>query len=170
MIIAIGIDIVEVYRIRETVERTPRFVTRVFTTNERAYCEGKGEAMWQSYAGRYAARVAGVRAVEDKAAPGRHDVTEAIARNLFKLDLVTGTIAYVTYGDWRDDQPRWAPDGRIFFTSDRDGAFQIYSVDAAGSGRRAPTPAGPGPPDGRPPPSAGPAPRPSRLPSPASGT
>jgi len=59
-------------------------------------------------------------------------------RNLFTLDLATGTIAYLTYGDWRDDQPRWAPgpDGRIFFASDRDGTYQIYSVDSGGAGRR----------------------------------
>ncbi len=59
-------------------------------------------------------------------------------RNLFTLDLATGTVAYLTYGDWRDDQPRWAPgpDGRIFFASDRDGTYQIYSVDATGAGRR----------------------------------
>jgi holo-[acyl-carrier protein] synthase len=64
MIVSTGIDIVEVYRIRETVERTPRFVTRVFTPNERAYCEGKGEAMWQSYAGRYAAKEAFLKALK----------------------------------------------------------------------------------------------------------
>src|SRR6266513_36153 len=58
------------------------------------------------------------------------------ARNLFTLDFASGTISYLTYGDWRDDQPRSAPDGRIFFASDRDGTYQIYSVDAAGAGRR----------------------------------
>ncbi len=59
-------------------------------------------------------------------------------RNLFTLDLATGSVAYLTYGDWRDDQPRWAPGpgGRIFFASDRDGTYQIYSVDATGAGRR----------------------------------
>jgi hypothetical protein len=58
------------------------------------------------------------------------------ARNLFTLDLATGTIAYLTYGAWRDEQPRWAADGRIFFASDRDGTYQIYSVDTSGAGRR----------------------------------
>jgi len=58
------------------------------------------------------------------------------ARNLFKLDLATGAVAFLTYGDWRDDQPRWAANGRIFFTSDRDGTFQIYAVDSSGAGRR----------------------------------
>src|SRR3989441_10259124 len=58
------------------------------------------------------------------------------ARNLFTLDLATGKIAYLTYGAWRDEEPRWAADGRIFFSSDRDGTFQIYAVDSAGGGRR----------------------------------
>src|SRR5439155_1603226 len=43
------------------------------------------------------------------------------ARNLFTLDFASGTISYLTYGDWHDDQPRSTPDGRIFFASDRDG-------------------------------------------------
>lgn len=36
----------------------------MFTANERAYCEGKGEAMWQSYAGRYAAKEAFLKALK----------------------------------------------------------------------------------------------------------
>jgi phosphopantetheinyl transferase (holo-ACP synthase) len=35
MILSIGIDIVEVYRIRDTIARTPRFAERVFTAAER---------------------------------------------------------------------------------------------------------------------------------------
>ncbi|HLZ45474.1 MAG TPA: hypothetical protein VKQ05_07325 [Gemmatimonadales bacterium] len=57
------------------------------------------------------------------------------AHNLFALDLGSGAIRYLTYGDWRDEAPRWG-NGRIYFTSDRDGTFQIYSVDSTGAGRR----------------------------------
>ena len=64
MIISIGIDIVEVYRIRETIERTPRFVERVFTAYERAYCDAKGVAAAQSYAGRFAAKEACLKALQ----------------------------------------------------------------------------------------------------------
>ncbi|MFN0277722.1 MAG: holo-ACP synthase [Pyrinomonadaceae bacterium] len=64
MIVSTGIDIVEVYRIRQTIARTPRFLNRVFTANERAYCEGKGEAMWRSYAGRFAAKEAFLKALK----------------------------------------------------------------------------------------------------------
>lgn len=64
MIISIGIDIVEVYRIRETIERTPRFAERVFTPAERAYCDGKGAASAQSYAARFAAKEACLKALQ----------------------------------------------------------------------------------------------------------
>ena len=63
MIVSIGIDIVEVYRIRETLARTPRFMARVFTTGERAYCDAKGEAAPQSYAARFAAKEACLKAL-----------------------------------------------------------------------------------------------------------
>lgn len=64
MILSIGIDIVEVYRIRETIARTPRFVERVYTAGERAYSEGKGVAAAQSYAGRFAAKEAFLKALK----------------------------------------------------------------------------------------------------------
>jgi phosphopantetheine--protein transferase-like protein len=51
MILSIGTDIVEVYRIRETIARTPRFGERVFTVRERDYCESKGAAAAQSLKG-----------------------------------------------------------------------------------------------------------------------
>ncbi len=57
------------------------------------------------------------------------------AHNLFVLDLATDSIRYLTYGNWRDETPRWAAD-RIYFASDRDGTFQVYSIDASGRGRR----------------------------------
>jgi holo-[acyl-carrier protein] synthase len=63
VIVSIGIDIVEVYRIRQTIERTPRFVVRVFTEQERAYCEGKGVVAAQHYAARFAAKEAALKAL-----------------------------------------------------------------------------------------------------------
>ncbi|MGH7538389.1 MAG: hypothetical protein ACREMF_07130, partial [Gemmatimonadales bacterium] len=57
--------------------------------------------------------------------------------NLFLLDLASGAVRYLTYGDWRDEAPRWSKaTERIWFTSDRDGTPQIYSVDSTGTGRR----------------------------------
>jgi hypothetical protein len=56
--------------------------------------------------------------------------------NLFTLDLESGVVAYLTYGPWRDETPRWGGDGRIYFSSDRSGVYDIYSVDLAGAGRQ----------------------------------
>lgn len=64
MIVSIGIDIVEVYRIRETISRTARFAERVYTPEERAYCEAKGAAAAQSYAARFAAKEAFLKALK----------------------------------------------------------------------------------------------------------
>ena len=64
MIISVGTDIIEVYRIRETIERTPRFAERVFTTGERAYCESRGAAAAQSFAARFAAKEACLKALK----------------------------------------------------------------------------------------------------------
>jgi holo-[acyl-carrier protein] synthase len=64
MIISIGVDIVEVYRIRETIERTPRFVERVYTRDEQRYCDSKGAAAAASYAGRFAAKEAFLKALK----------------------------------------------------------------------------------------------------------
>lgn len=49
---------------RESITRTPRFGTRVFTEGERAYCESKGAAAFQSYAGRFAAKEAFLKALK----------------------------------------------------------------------------------------------------------
>lgn len=64
MIVSIGIDIIEVRRIREVLERTPRFVERVFTATERAYCESRGAVAAQHYAARFAAKEAMLKALQ----------------------------------------------------------------------------------------------------------
>jgi holo-[acyl-carrier protein] synthase len=64
MILSTGIDIVEVYRIAETMARTPRFGDRVFTAAERTYCDSKGAAAAQSYAGRFEAKEAFLKALK----------------------------------------------------------------------------------------------------------
>ncbi|MCA9726324.1 MAG: BamA/TamA family outer membrane protein [Candidatus Eisenbacteria bacterium] len=58
-------------------------------------------------------------------------------RNLFRLDLETGEISYLTQGRWIDSAPVWDPDTRgIYFTSDRDRFSAVYWVDGRGEGRR----------------------------------
>ena len=64
MIISIGIDIIEVRRVREVISRTPRFVERVYTSTERAYCESRGAVAAQHYAARFAAKEAALKALQ----------------------------------------------------------------------------------------------------------
>lgn len=64
MIVAIGIDIIEVTRIREVLARTPRFRERVFTAAERAYCDSRGAVAAQHYAARFAAKEAALKALQ----------------------------------------------------------------------------------------------------------
>jgi holo-[acyl-carrier protein] synthase len=64
VIVSIGIDIIEVARIREVLLRTPRFTERVFTTAERAYCDGRGVVSAQHYAARFAAKEAALKALQ----------------------------------------------------------------------------------------------------------
>ncbi len=44
--------------------RTPSFADRVFTENERLYCDAKGVAAAESYAGRFAAKEAFLKALK----------------------------------------------------------------------------------------------------------
>jgi len=64
VILSIGIDIIEVRRIREVLTRTPRFAQRVFTSAERSYCEGRGAVSAQHYAARFAAKEAALKALQ----------------------------------------------------------------------------------------------------------
>ena len=64
MIVAIGIDIIEVARIREALLRTERFRERVFTDAERAYCESRGAVAAEHYAARFAAKEAMLKALQ----------------------------------------------------------------------------------------------------------
>ena len=64
MIVSIGIDIIEVARIREVLLRTPRFTERVFTRAEREYCDSRGVVAAQHYAARFAAKEAALKALQ----------------------------------------------------------------------------------------------------------
>jgi holo-[acyl-carrier protein] synthase len=63
MIVGTGIDIAEVPRIRETIERHgERFLRRIFTEGEIQYCESKANRI-ERYAARFAAKEAGMKAI-----------------------------------------------------------------------------------------------------------
>jgi holo-[acyl-carrier protein] synthase len=63
MILGTGVDIAEVARIRESIERFgDRFLRRIFTDGEIGYCERKA-TRYESYAARFAAKEAGMKAL-----------------------------------------------------------------------------------------------------------
>ena len=63
MILGTGVDLAEVGRIREAIERYgDRFIRRIYTDAEIAYVERKANK-FERYAGRFAAKEAGMKAI-----------------------------------------------------------------------------------------------------------
>ena len=60
--VGLGVDIVEIERMRRILARTPSFKRRVFSEAERAYCDGKASPETH-YATRFAAKEAVVKAL-----------------------------------------------------------------------------------------------------------
>ena len=58
----VGVDIVEIARMKRAMEKNPAFIRRAFTDDERAYCERSGRAA-EHYAARFAAREAVLKAL-----------------------------------------------------------------------------------------------------------
>jgi holo-[acyl-carrier protein] synthase len=65
VIVGLGVDLVEVGRLSRLLDGPlgARFVERVFTDNERGYCEAHAAARAVHYAGRFAAKEALVKAL-----------------------------------------------------------------------------------------------------------
>ena len=55
--IHVGTDLIEIGRIRRSLDRYPRFRDRCFTTAEQAYCDSRANPA-ESYAGRFAGKEA----------------------------------------------------------------------------------------------------------------
>ena len=63
MILGTGVDIAEVVRIRQSIERYgERFLRRIYTDGEIQYCESKA-SRFESYAARFADKEAGMKAL-----------------------------------------------------------------------------------------------------------
>ncbi len=60
--VGLGVDIVEVARMRRILERTPSFAARTFSEGERAYCDGQADPA-KHYAARFAAKEAALKAL-----------------------------------------------------------------------------------------------------------
>lgn len=71
MNISCGTDIIEISRIKETIEEMQdKFISKIYTQNEIDYCESKNNVKYQHYAVRFAAKEALFKALskilEDK--------------------------------------------------------------------------------------------------------
>jgi holo-[acyl-carrier protein] synthase len=65
-IVGTGVDLAEVTRVRAAIEnpRTgARFLARIFTAGEQAYADGRGRGRFESYAARFAAKEATMKAL-----------------------------------------------------------------------------------------------------------
>lgn len=61
-----GIDIIEISRVKESIENLgDKFVNKVFTKKEITYCESKGNSKYEHYAARFAVKEAAFKAVSE---------------------------------------------------------------------------------------------------------
>lgn len=60
--VGLGVDIVEIDRMRAILARTPSFAEKVFSDQERAYCDGQADPA-KHYAARFAAKEASLKAL-----------------------------------------------------------------------------------------------------------
>ena len=64
MKITCGTDIIEIDRVKESIEELgEKFIERVFTDKEIEYCESRKGQKYQHYAGRFAAKEAAFKAI-----------------------------------------------------------------------------------------------------------
>ena len=62
MVVGLGVDIVEIDRVRKALENQPNMVERVFTPGEAEYCAAR-QNQYQHFAGRFAAKEAALKAL-----------------------------------------------------------------------------------------------------------
>jgi holo-[acyl-carrier protein] synthase len=73
-ILGLGVDLCEIARMERALSRHPTMRTRVFTPEEIVYCESKARPA-ESYAGRFAAREAVVKALGGYRGRGWQDIS-----------------------------------------------------------------------------------------------
>lgn len=103
MIIGIGVDIIEVERIRKLAEKSPRFLKRVYTLEEMRYCEGK-KNRYQHLAARFAAKEAFFKALGRKIKwtdvginnlPSGKPQLSILSKDIFPFDEAHVTISHL---------------------------------------------------------------------------
>jgi holo-[acyl-carrier protein] synthase len=62
MIAGVGIDIIEVERVKEKLSKNSGFREKVFSTDEIKYCESRGDVKYQHYAARFTTKEAFLKA------------------------------------------------------------------------------------------------------------
>lgn len=87
MIIGIGIDIIEIKRIKAAIEREA-FVRRVFTDGETAYCRSRGVQCAASFAARFAAKEAVAKAFGCGFAGGNTQDIEVVVGDSGKPEII----------------------------------------------------------------------------------
>ena len=78
MIAGVGIDMIEISRIREALKKDA-FRTRVFTEREQSYCDNRGAGRAASYAARFAAKEAVLKALGTGFAGGTWQDVEVVS-------------------------------------------------------------------------------------------
>jgi holo-[acyl-carrier protein] synthase len=73
-ILGLGVDICEIQRMERALNRHPTMRRRVFTPEEIAYCDSKARPA-ESYAGRFAAREAAIKALGGYRGKGWQDIS-----------------------------------------------------------------------------------------------
>lgn len=81
MILGIGVDIVEVSRVKRAIENE-KFIKRVYTAKEINYCISRGKGAAQSYAARFAAKEAILKALGTGLRGGKLTELEILPDNL----------------------------------------------------------------------------------------
>ena len=73
-VLGLGVDICEIVRMERALARHPTMARRVFTEEERLYCDSRARPA-ESYAGRFAAREAAIKALGGYRGRRWHDIS-----------------------------------------------------------------------------------------------
>ena len=97
MIVGIGIDLVEVKRIKQLLSKHKSKISNIFTKSEIAYCKTKTKTYAESFAGRFAVKEAFMKAVGTgwgtKQSPNWTDIETVAIENKLKLSGKAKTLA-----------------------------------------------------------------------------
>ena len=85
--VGLGVDLVEIERMRTILKRTPRFATRVYTEEERAYCESSAQPHIH-FATRFATKEAVLKALGTGFAFGIAPADVEVVRNQYGRPIV----------------------------------------------------------------------------------